>query len=44
MRQKALMTATMTAAMSLALLAQGPPAGGGQGRGGPGRRDRRRLR
>src|SRR4051812_3514919 len=36
MRAKVLMTATLTAAMSLALLAQGPPAGGGQGRGGPG--------
>jgi Raf kinase inhibitor-like YbhB/YbcL family protein len=34
MRAKVLMTATMTAAMSLALLAQGPPPGGGQGRGG----------
>jgi Raf kinase inhibitor-like YbhB/YbcL family protein len=33
MRAKVLMTATLTAAMSLALLAQGPPAGGGQGRG-----------
>ena len=33
MKLKALMTATMTVAMSLALLAQGPPAGGGQGRG-----------
>ena len=33
MRLKALTTATMTVAMSLALLAQGPPAGGGQGRG-----------
>ena len=31
--RKVLMTATLTAAMSLALLAQGPPAGGGQGRG-----------
>jgi Raf kinase inhibitor-like YbhB/YbcL family protein len=34
MRAKVLMTATLTAAMSLALLAQGPPPGGGQGRGG----------
>ena len=34
--RRVLMTATLTAAMSLALLAQGPPAGGGQGRGGPG--------
>ena len=34
MRAKVLMTATLTAAMSLALLAQGPPpGGGGQGRG-----------
>jgi Raf kinase inhibitor-like YbhB/YbcL family protein len=33
MKTKVLMTATLTAAMSLALLAQGPPAGGGQGRG-----------
>ena len=33
MRAKVLVTATLTAAMSLALLAQGPPAGGGQGRG-----------
>jgi len=33
MRAKVLMTATLTAGMSLALLAQGPPAGGGQGRG-----------
>ena len=33
MRAKVLMTATLTAAMSLALLAQGPPPGGGQGRG-----------
>jgi Raf kinase inhibitor-like YbhB/YbcL family protein len=34
MRAKVLMTATLTAAMSLALLAQGPPAGGqGRGRG-----------
>ena len=33
MRTKVLVTATLTAAMSLALLAQGPPAGGGQGRG-----------
>jgi Raf kinase inhibitor-like YbhB/YbcL family protein len=31
--RKLLTTATLTAAMSLALLAQGPPAGGGQGRG-----------
>src|SRR5712675_1212741 len=31
--RKTLITATLTAAMSLALLAQGPPAGGGQGRG-----------
>jgi len=30
------MTATLTTAMSLALLAQGPPAGGGQGRGAGG--------
>ena len=37
MRPKALLTATMIVATSLALLAQGPPAGGGQGRGGPGR-------
>ncbi len=37
MRPKALMTATMIVATSLALLAQGPPAGGGQGRGGAGR-------
>ena len=36
MKKKVLMTATLTAAMGLALLAQGPPAGGGQGRGGPG--------
>src|SRR4051812_37008549 len=36
MKKTVLMTATLTAAMSLALLAQGPPAGGGQGRGGPG--------
>ena len=36
MKKNVLMTATFTAAMSLALLAQGPPAGGGQGRGGPG--------
>ena len=36
--KKAFTTATMTVAMSLALLAQGPPAGGGQGRaGGAGR-------
>jgi Raf kinase inhibitor-like YbhB/YbcL family protein len=33
MRAKVLMTGTLTAAMSLALLAQGPPPGGGQGRG-----------
>src|SRR6266446_1864790 len=33
MRAKVLTTATLTVAMSLALLAQGPPAGGGQGRG-----------
>ena len=33
MRAKVLMTATLTAAMSLALLAQGPPPGGGQGQG-----------
>src|SRR5437660_7865136 len=33
MRPKALMTATMIVATSAALLAQGPPAGGGQGRG-----------
>ncbi|HUK34453.1 MAG TPA: hypothetical protein VLV86_11105, partial [Vicinamibacterales bacterium] len=32
MRAKVLMTATLTAAMSLAVFAQGPP-GGGQGRG-----------
>src|SRR3982750_3214241 len=38
MRAKVLMTATLTAAMSLALLAQGPPAGGGQGRAGGGGR------
>ena len=31
--KKILTTATLTFAMSLALLAQGPPAGGGQGRG-----------
>ena len=37
MTPKALMTATMIVATSAALLAQGPPAGGGQGRGGPGR-------
>src|SRR5436190_11888300 len=36
MKKTVLITATLTAAMSLALLAQGPPAGGGQGRGGPG--------
>jgi hypothetical protein len=36
MKKTVLMTATLTAAMSLALLAQGPPAGGGPGRGGPG--------
>jgi Raf kinase inhibitor-like YbhB/YbcL family protein len=36
MKIKVLMTATLTAAMSLALLAQGPPAGGGQGRGAGG--------
>ena len=35
--KKILTTATLTFAMSLALLAQGPPAGGGQGRGGAGR-------
>src|SRR5215831_16936101 len=35
MRAKVLMTATLTAAMSLALLAQGPPPGGGGQ--GPGR-------
>src|SRR5712671_3536654 len=34
--RKVLMTATLTTAMSLALLAQGPPAGGGQGRGAGG--------
>ena len=34
MRIKALATATMTVAASLALLAQGPPPGGGQGRAG----------
>jgi len=33
MKARILTTATMTFAMSLALLAQGPPAGGGQGRG-----------
>jgi hypothetical protein len=33
MTPKALMTATMIVATSAALLAQGPPAGGGQGRG-----------
>ena len=33
MRARILTTATLTFAMSLALLAQGPPAGGGQGRG-----------
>src|SRR3954463_2706021 len=33
MRATVVTTATLTAAMSLALLAQGPPAGGGQGRG-----------
>ena len=33
MRAKVLMTATLTAAMSLALLAQGSPPGGGQGQG-----------
>ena len=33
MKTRILTTATMTFAMSLALLAQGPPAGGGQGRG-----------
>jgi len=38
MRAKLLATTALTAAMSLALLAQGPPAGGGQGRaGGAGR-------
>src|SRR5512138_691861 len=37
MRAKVLMTTALTAAMSVALLAQGPPAGGGQGRGGAGR-------
>ena len=37
MTPKALMTATMIVATSAALLAQGPPPGGGQGRGGPGR-------
>lgn len=36
MKMKAFVTATMTAAMSLALLAQGPPPGGGQGRAGGG--------
>ena len=34
MKSKALATTALTFAMSLALLAQGPPAGGGQGRGG----------
>ncbi|SRR5258706_2081725 len=33
MTRKSLMTATMIVATSAALLAQGPPAGGGQGRG-----------
>ena len=33
MRANILITTAFTAAMSLALLAQGPPAGGGQGRG-----------
>jgi len=38
MRAKLLATTALTAAMGLALLAQGPPAGGGQGRaGGAGR-------
>jgi Raf kinase inhibitor-like YbhB/YbcL family protein len=37
MRAKLLTTTAFTAAMSLALLAQGPPPGGGQGRGGAGR-------
>lgn len=34
MQAKLLTTTAFTAAMSLALLAQGPPPGGGQGRGG----------
>ena len=36
MRAKLLTTTAFTAAMGLALLAQGPPAGGGQGRAGGG--------
>jgi len=36
MRTKVLTTTTMILATSLALVAQGPPPGGGQGRGGPG--------